>query len=334
MSDMPYRYLPWHEQQWRQLQQSVDQGRLPHALLLSGASGLGKMQFSLSFAQSLLCAETGEDGQPCGQCRHCQLMQAGHHPDFQWVRPEEGSKSGEIKIESIRDFTHNAALTAHSASYKVIAIHPAHKMTHGAANSLLKTLEEPTPGTVILLLTDQPARLLPTIRSRCLSLCFYPPDRELALKWLSGKVEQSDPGLLLGLANGAPLKAISLDNKELLGRRGEMLSQFLALSEDRLDPVKLAHSWQDFDFILMLEWLSGWVIDLQRLKVTSSAPSLFNQDHTQALKKTADKLNSRVIQRYLNHLYTARSLADSNLNLQLTLEKLLIEWHACTQQAV
>jgi DNA polymerase-3 subunit delta' len=326
-------YLPWQEQQWRQLQQSVEQGRLPHALLLCGASGVGKHGFAIGFAQSLLCADRDSSGRPCGQCRHCHLMTSGHHPDFQWVRPEEGSKSGEIKIESIRNFTESASLTAHSSDYKVIAIEPAHRMTKAAANSLLKTLEEPTSGTVMLLLTDQASRLLPTIRSRCLSLLFRPPDREFAMSWLGDRVKHGDPELLLSLANGAPLKALALDDEVLLTSRGEMLTQFLALSEHRLDPVKLANHWSQFDFNLLMEWLTGWVIDLQRLKMSSVVPQLFNPDRSQALRKTADKMNSRIMQRYLDQLYAARGLADSNLNLQLTLEKLLIEWQTCTQQA-
>jgi DNA polymerase III subunit delta' len=325
----PYRYLPWQETLWQQLQESIRQDRLPHALLLCGSAGLGKHSFALSLAQSCLCTERDATGQPCGHCRHCQLMQSGHHPDFQWVRPEETSKSGDIKIEAIRHFTDSATLTTHSAGYKVVVIQPAHRMTHGAANSLLKTLEEPTSRTIILLLTDQPARLLPTIRSRCQKLLFRPPNQKFALEWLAAKVKYGDPKLLLSLANGAPLKALTLDDEGLLQAREEMLNEFLALSENRQDPVKLANHWSKFDFILLMEWLTGWVIDLLRLKMTTSTPCLFNIDHVQALHKAADKLNSRVVQGYLAQLYAARALADSNLNLQLTLEKLLIEWQAC-----
>ena len=334
MSEDRYQYLPWQEAQWRQLQQSALQGRLPHALLLCGASGLGKEHFAFSFAQSSLCADRDADGQACGKCRHCRLVSSGHHPDFQWVRPEEGSKSGDIKIETIRHFTDRASLTAHSADYKVIVIQPAHRMNSAAANSLLKTLEEPTPRTIILLLTDQPARLLPTIRSRCQTLLFRPPERGEALSWLGSRVKHGDPELLLSLANGAPLKALVLDDEGLLKARGEMLNEFLALGDNRLDPVKLASRWSSFDFSLLMEWLTGWVIDLQRLKTAASVPQLFNPDRSQALQKTADKLNSGVMQRYLAQLYTARGLVDSNLNLQLTLEKLLIEWQACGQRAV
>ncbi|MCG8100112.1 MAG: DNA polymerase III subunit delta', partial [Candidatus Thiodiazotropha taylori] len=156
--------------------------------------------------------------------------------------------------------------------------------------------------------------------------------RTQALAWLSGKVEHADPALLLGLANGAPLKALALNDKTLLESRSEMLNQFLALSDQRLDPVKLAGIWQKFDYKLLIEWLIGWVIDLQRLKLSSSGEGLSNPDRAQALQKTADKLNSRAIQSYLKKLYAVRALTDSNINLQLTLEKLLIEWQACSRQ--
>jgi DNA polymerase-3 subunit delta' len=163
---------------------------------------------------------------------------------------------------------------------------------------------------------------------------FHPPQRTEALAWLSDKVDQGEPGLLLALANGAPLKALALNDKTLLENRSEMLNQFLALSERRLDPIKLANTWQKFDYKLLIEWLTGWVIDLQRLKVTASEAQLFNPDRAQALQKTADKLNSRAIQSYLKKLYAVRALTDSNVNLQLTLEKLLIEWQTCSQQGV
>ncbi|MCU7936339.1 MAG: DNA polymerase III subunit delta' [Candidatus Thiodiazotropha sp. (ex Dulcina madagascariensis)] len=333
MDEQRYQHFPWQNEQWRYLQQAMAQGRLPHALLLTGPPGLGKERFALSLAQSCLCQDRDVSGRPCGVCRHCQLMYSGNHPDLQWVRPEEGSKSGEIKIEAIRALTAGASLTSHTGGHKVIAIQPAHRMNHAAANSLLKTLEEPTPGTVMLLLTDQPARLLPTIRSRCQQVLFQPPDKQQALAWLSDRVTHADPGALLALANGAPLKAVTLDDAALLASRGEMLSDFLALGEDRRDPVRLAGQWTPFDRSLLLEWLAGWVIDLLRLKSGAPSPQLFNRDHAQALQMTADKLNSRALQRYLTRIYQARRLVDGNLNPQLILEKLLIEWRACSRQA-
>ncbi len=321
--------LPWQQGQWDRLQQARQQGRLPHALLFSGPRGVGKQRFALAFVQSVLCHDSDAEGRPCGVCRHCHLLHSGSHPDFQWVGPDAESKSGEIKIEAIRALTGGAALTAQSGGHKVVMIEPAHRMNTSAANSLLKTLEEPTRDTLIILLTDQPARLLPTIRSRCQQVLFQAPAQADALAWLEGKIKHADGAILLALASGAPLLALQLDDPELLAARGRMLNQFLALGEPKEDPVALAGTWGGFDNRLLLEWLSGWVIDLIRLKSTTEPPHLFNQDQAQALQGLADKLNSEILHRYLGLIYEARGLIDSNLNPLLVVERLLIEWRAC-----
>ncbi|MES9971707.1 MAG: DNA polymerase III subunit delta' [Candidatus Thiodiazotropha sp.] len=330
MSELRYHRFPWQDEQWHFLQQAVEQRRLPHALLLMGPPGLGKEQFVLSFAQSVLCMDRESDGMACGVCRQCQLLHSGNHPDFQWLKPEQESKSGEITIEAIRSLTANASLTTHAGGSKVIAIQPAHRMNKAAANSLLKTLEEPTSGTVILLLTDQPGRLLATIRSRCQKIQFKPPPRSQSITWLSDKVTHGDPELLLTLANGAPLKALQLDDSELLSARKEMAKGFIQLLGGRQDPVSLARGWSSFDRALLLEWLAGWVVDLIRLKEGSDLEFLFNRDLAQALQKTADKLNSRTLHGYLLQVYAARGVVESNLNPQLSLENLLISWSDCT----
>jgi DNA polymerase III subunit delta' len=324
-----YTRLPWQESQWQHLLQARAQGRLPHALLFSGARGVGKEAFALAFSQSCLCPDSDANGRPCGVCRHCQLLQSGTHPDFQWVRPEEESKSGEIKIEAIRELTGGAGLTAQSGGHKVILVQPAHRMNTAAANSLLKTLEEPSRDTLIILLTDQPSRLLPTIRSRCQQVAFRIPARQTALDWLADKIRHGEAQTLLDLASGAPLLALTLDNAELLEGRRRLLGQFLSLAQQREDPVSLAQAWSSFDHRLLMEWLAGWIIDLLRLKTTRTPPQLFNGDQAQALHSLADKLNSEALQRYLGLVYEARSRIDSNLNPQLVLEKLLIEWGAC-----
>lgn len=321
--------LPWQEEQWERLQQASRQGRLPHALLFSGPRGVGKEQFALAFAQSMLCHDSDNEGRPCGVCRHCHLLHSGSHPDVQWVGPDADSKSGEIKIEAIRALASGAVLTAQSGGRKVVVIQPAHRMNTSAANSLLKTLEEPTKDTLIILLTDQPARLLPTIRSRCQQVLFQIPPQAASLAWLEGKLRNSDGTTLLALASGAPLLALELDDAELLAARERMVKQFLALGNPHEDPVALAGAWNGFDSRLLLEWLSGWVIDLLRLKTATQPPHLFNRDQTQAFHNLADKLHSEALHRFLGLVYEARGLMDSNLNPQLVLEKLLIEWRAC-----
>lgn len=329
-----FRRFPWQSEIWQRLQQARRQQRLPHALLFAGPAGVGKGDLAQAFAQALLCGSPDEQGEACGRCRHCHLLQSGTHPDLQWVEPEEDSKSGEIKIDRIRSLTEGANLTVQSGGHKVVIIRPADRMNSAAANSLLKTLEEPTPGTVLMLLTDRPSRLLPTTRSRCQLFGFPLPQRELAIQWLQERVQAGEPEILLHLAGGAPLKALALDDGEILSLRREMLRDFLNLGNNRLDPVKLAANWSKQDIKQLLEWLTGWVIDMLRLQTGESPPQLFNWDERKALQVMAKRLNSNLLQRFLGQAYEVFGLAEGNLNPQLMLEKLLIEWHACLRQAI
>ncbi|RLJ21828.1 DNA polymerase III subunit delta' [bacterium endosymbiont of Escarpia laminata] len=333
MAETLFNRFPWQQNQWQQLQSARAQQRLPHALLFAGAKGVGKSNFALAFAQSLLCEAPNEQGEPCGVCRHCHLVQTGCHPDFQRIEPEQESKSGEIKVDTIRALTGSVGLTARSGGHKVIFIRPADRMNSAAANSLLKTLEEPTANTVLLLLTDSPSRLLPTIRSRCQQILFAQPDTKDAIEWLRGRVTHGDPEVLLSLAGGAPLQALLLDNTELLLKRQEMLGDFLALGQAKSDPVKLAERWAKSDIPLLMDWLSGWVIDILRLQTGGEPPSLFNRDNVRPLQGIAERLNSSLLQRFLRQVYEARNLGETNLNPQLVLERLLIQWANCLRQA-
>jgi DNA polymerase-3 subunit delta' len=306
---------------------------LPHALLFTGPEGVGKQRFAYRFAQSLLCASPADDGQPCGHCRHCQVFQAGNHPDLQMIVPEEGSKSNEIKVDMIRALTEGASLTTKSGGYKLVIIRPADRMNSAAANSLLKTLEEPTTNTVLMLLTDQPSHLLPTIRSRCQRIAFVLPPRDEAIAWLQDRVQSGQPHTLLDLAGGAPLKALAMDDPEVLQQHQTALQAFIGLVHSRIEPVKLADQWTKQDNKRLLQWLLGWVIDILRLKACSEPPMLFNRNEKQTLQHLAERLNSQKLQRFLGQVYEARNLADSNLNPQLMWERLLLEWHACVKQA-
>lgn len=333
MTEMTYRHFPWQESVWQRLQQARHQERLPHAILLAGPEGVGKNGFAFAFAQSLLCGKPDEKGEPCGVCRHCHLLQAGNHPDFQLIKPEEESKSGEIKVRMIRDLTSGTSLTARSGGYKVVIVRPAERMNSAAANSLLKTLEEPASNTLLILVSDHPSRLLPTIRSRCQRFTFPHPDAEQAIHWLVDKIGTENAESLLDLAGGAPLKALQLQADESLTRRPERFREFLRIAQERVDPVKIVAEWSKQDLRQLMEWLTTWIIDMLRLQACDEPPLLYNRREKQALQQLAEQLNSAVLQQFLLQVYEVRALLESNLNPQLMLEKLLIDWHACLHQA-
>lgn len=220
--------LPW-------LREPLDTalaGQRGHALLLHAAPGLGALPFVLTLAQAWLC-ESATGGSrpcsPCGRCGSCKLVQARLHPDLVVLLPEslrrqhhwplrddklegEDSKrkpSRQIRIPEVRALIDWAHQTSSRGQGKVAVLHPAEAMNAAAANALLKTLEEPPPGTRLLLSTADPALLLPTVRSRCQHLRLAAPSQAQALAWLTAQgVEQ--PQVLWAAAGGRPLDALAL----------------------------------------------------------------------------------------------------------------------------
>ncbi len=199
--------------------------RLPHALLLHGPQGIGKLALAERVAQLLLC-EASASARPCGACDGCRWFLAGNHPDFRRVEPEalapqpesgsaeEGESparrakpSNEIKVDQIRSLADFLNLKSHRGRLRVALVHPAEDMNPNAANALLKGLEEPPAGAVFLLVAHRPAQLPPTIRSRCVNIPVPLPDRQVALTWLAEQGAQ-DAVRWLAYAGGAPLRAL------------------------------------------------------------------------------------------------------------------------------
>lgn len=228
---------------WRELIGRLD--RLPHALLLHGAPGVGKLALAERFAQALLCESKGQGAKPCGSCDGCRWFLAGNHPDARFLEPEaialaldrpasvaeegdtESSKekkkpSLHIRVEQTRGLADFLNLASHRGGRRVAIVHPAEDMNAATANSLLKSLEEPPAGAVFLLVSHRPARLLPTIRSRCVPVPVPLPDPNAAAAWLA-KQGVSAPERWLAFAGGAPLRALEYAT----GARGAAIERVL-----------------------------------------------------------------------------------------------------------
>jgi DNA polymerase-3 subunit delta' len=216
--------------------------RWPHALLISGRRGLGKRLLALHFARALLCEAPLESGEACGVCPGCGYVGQGTHPDLQLIEPvtydDEGNPTpvDTINVERVRELIEFTQLSPHRQRAKVGLIAPAEAMNAAAANALLKTLEEPPAGTFLLLVSHQPARLPPTILSRCLRLPAPEPDRAAAAAWLAqNSVVNADPELVLAQAGGAPLFALSLADADIQRERDHLLLQLA--QPERLSPL-------------------------------------------------------------------------------------------------
>jgi len=270
-----------HDEVWGQLQ--ARRRQLPHSLLIAGQRGLGKFALARAFAASLLCENPVSDGQACGACLACNWLEQGNHPDYRLLQPDalaesdgegEGGDSGkkasqQITIDQVRaldDFLH---VGTHRAGLRVVLVWPAEAMNRSTANALLKTLEEPAPGTLFLLVSDEPERLLPTIRSRCQSVAIPLPVPAASRAWLA-EAGVADAERWLALAGGAPLLAAELGNSgesrlidallEQL-RRGETIDPLSAAAAlDRT--VKAEKGGGASPMKRVMEWAQKWLADL------------------------------------------------------------------------
>ena len=205
---------PWLSGHWSFFMQRLESDKLAHALMIEGPAGIGKMPLATAMVAKLLCREN--EPRACGHCRSCTLFAAGTHPDNFDLQPEEGKEV--IKVDQVRALIGKLDLTTSISERKVACIHPAEKMNGAAANALLKSLEEPVGNTVLILVSDNPARLPVTIRSRCQAISVNQPDSPVVLDWLkneSGKAAELVQAALQA-AGGSPLRAAQyLDSPEL-----------------------------------------------------------------------------------------------------------------------
>ena len=328
---------PWQDDIWRHVVQRFQGNQLPHALLLKGPTGMGKLHLAKNFARWLMCSQhhdpsqSQEDSRPCGQCQACQLMKAGTHPDFLEVVPEAEGK--QIPIDTIRNVSSYLSLKSQFAPQQIVIIAPAEAMNKYAANSLLKTLEEPTPGSLLILVTSQPSRLLPTIRSRCQAIEFPLPGQQQAQEWLANRLQsasvrlsETDLARVLTLAGGAPLLALDYAQHNVLERYQQLLGSFEKLALNQADPVTEAKTWESLGLTESVKWMYLWICAMIRLK--SGVGQVDNNIGWQepVLERLARELDKQWLFHYLDKVTDTLRFVNSQVNVQLTLEDLLIDW--------
>ncbi|WP_346798779.1 DNA polymerase III subunit delta' [Halomonas sp. Bachu 37] len=315
---------PWLADTWQQLVGLARSGRLPHALLFSGAHGVGKQQLADALVARMLCASPRH--QACGRCHSCSMLAAGYHPDLLRIAPEEGKR--QIRIDPIREVNRFVAQTAQQGGYRVIVISPAEAMNVAASNALLKSLEEPGGDTLFVLMADVPSRLLPTIRSRCQQWRLPPVEFPACQGWLEEQLGgREEAHFWWQVSNGLPLLAVELAAPEARALRHQLHDSFEQLvrgAEPAAEASRLDR--QAIDDIL---WYGiAWLEDLIRLGLSGNSTTLHNPDllplYRQAVK------NARVQDwfRLLDYAREQRRLlsAGANPNPQLVLEAWLVRW--------
>lgn len=237
---------PWHAEHWARLQARRQRGAMPHALSLCGPAGLGKRAFLQRIVRGLLCAQP-QDGEACGRCRSCLLLDAGTHPDYvalSYGLRKDGVQRSEIVVDQIRELSARLATSSQFGGWQIASIDPADMMNAAAANALLKTLEEPATQTLLILVADAPWRLPQTIRSRCQRIEFQLPAAEQALAWLQAE-GVAEAAVALAAAGGNPGLARAWSREGALARRQEVRKDMAALAAGRGEVMDVVRRWLD-----------------------------------------------------------------------------------------
>ena len=262
---------PWLEPAWRALAARLAAGTLPHAILVAGPAGLGKREFARALEAALLCEKRNPDGHACDACRGCRLRAAGSHPDMRRVSyalNDKGEPRTEIVVEQVRELGAALVMTSQFGGYRTATIDPAEALNASSSNALLKTLEEPAPGAILVLVSDRPARLLATIRSRCQRIDARFPPREEALDWLRRQgIAEADAEAALALAAGNPGMAREYAGTDSRALATEVGADLAALAAGTAGPADVAARWAKDRPALRLQ-LAG---ELARLGAWQSA---------------------------------------------------------------
>jgi DNA polymerase-3 subunit delta' len=333
---------PWQHDDWDRLQRL--RAQWPHALLLYGQAGIGKLKFAQHLAQGMLCEAPAANGEPCGQCVACNWFVQGNHPDYRALLPEalageasgagaaaadekadgqEGKKtrtlSKEIKIEQVRALLDFCGVGAHRGGARVVLVYPAEALNAASANALLKTLEEPPAGVVFLLVSARVDRLLPTIISRCRQWPMSTPSPERSRAWLA---EQGvdDAAALLAEAGGAPLAAMALAADENRALRDFTLKQLAAGAQ--CDAFACGEALQKLPVPVVLGWLQRWLYDLVAERA-AQRPRYFPGAQRE-LARCAQHIDANAFARFMKTVTRERAVESHPLNARLVFESLFL----------
>jgi DNA polymerase III subunit delta' len=316
-----------HEWAVDMLRQHILRDSVRHAYLFTGPPGLGRRTLALRFAQALNCTQPTAPGQPCGTCRDCKQIESMQHPDLSVVQAE--IEGGTLKVDQIREMRRSLTLKPYQANYRVALFLRFQEASEGAANALLKTLEEAPEYAVLILTADNPEGLLPTITSRCELLRLRPLKAEniqLHLQSLGAESEQAH--LIAHVSSGRPGYAMRLlKDESALEFRAERLADLeQLLSATRVQKFHYAEKLaKDKDAMrqTLLVWLSYWRDVL--LRVSGAKTSIANVDQNESIATLTTLLELSKVSSVVHEMELALQRLERNVNARLLAEVLLLD---------
>lgn len=321
-----FQNIVGHEQIIAHLQNAIQLNKVSHAYLFSGEEGSGKRLLAGVFAQTLQCERKGID--PCQECHSCIQTRNKNQPDIIWVSHE---KPNSIGVEDIRSQVNgDMQIKPYSSPYKIYIINEADKMTVQAQNALLKTIEEPPEYGIILLLSENANRLLPTILSRCVVLNLKPVADDKIRKYLMEELQIPDykADLSLAFAQGNVGRAVKLATSE----------NFNEIKEAALHLLKHIREMEIYEIIAALKEITNyklnindyldilmvWYRDVLMFKATQDMGSVVFKDYINYIRQQADISSYEGIETILESLQNTKTRLNANVNFELAMELLLL----------
>jgi DNA polymerase-3 subunit delta' len=327
---MPFADITGHDQPISLLQAALCNGRLAHAYLFYGETRIGKFMTAVRLAQALSCEQPSqsEAQDSCGRCRSCLQIAARTHPDYFVIEPDPKAATPQIKIEQVREIEQQLVYRPLVGDRKICLIDDADRLTIGAANALLKTLEEPPGHSLFILVTSRLHALPTTIRSRCQALRFTTPARtqvEAALI-LKRELPPADARFLAIFADGRIGEALTANVAEVRARQQDCLTlvkpESLSSSAAILSTAEsLAKTDRGEE---TLAWLTRWIRDLLIVMVGGDQDQLLHLDQLPDLQRYARRADIDTLLDLLNDIERTEQQATRHLNLHMALETTLL----------
>ena len=323
---------PWQKDIWSQFIQYLDNSRLPHSLLLAGPSGLGKLEFCLSFIKRMNCKSPTAKNEACDECKDCKLFLARTHPDIFLINVDENSD--QIKIDEIRELNHFMTLSRQQGQFKVVCINQAENMNINAANAILKTLEEPPENSTLILVSHRIESLLPTIRSRCQIWKFKAPETKQALGWLNQHNKAQDWETLLSVSGNRPIHALALKESGLGDSRAQYYASLDQIMLNQEKVTKISAKLQNEELETLVIWQQSWCSDLVRCYFKKEPMTLENPDIRRSLHSLVGRVDLQSLFQYMEKLIEFRRFSRAPLNKRLFVEDMLIRCQEIVEQPI
>jgi len=318
---------PWFDAQWQRVVALYNSNKLPHALIVNGVKGIGKLHFASALAQFVLCSDQ-QNQAPCQQCRSCQLFSSSGHPDLYHLTPNEVGE--QIKVDQVRDLSNFMQSTAQQGGFRVVILDPAEAMNISAANALLKTLEEPGKNSLLLLISHQLGQVMPTIKSRCQRVDCAIPDKTIATKWLQDQlsIEEDAAKQLLNVVHGAPLLGLGFKERGEQTLRADFFVALKTILQKKASAIDVAPAFIKADTVLLLSWLYSLLADISKINTAGEEANIVNGDMKKMLSTLAKRSDIKKVYYLSDKIQQQRTalLAHQNPNKQLLLEDLLLDW--------